>query len=212
MNTPQLRGRVGLATYALRVTVMQPPAAGYTVVREAVFPVLAAAAIVASTDVRIPLGLPGHRGLVWLTLLVAVALVTVRRETVLAVGAASTVATLPMHGWSDPLWSSRYVAAAALLYAAASLPAVRSRRWLLSIAAAPIHLVALTSSVFGLHAGGHLSSWVSSGLLEKAGGHLVFGFLAGLLGWVVALCVGYLSPPNVTGTLWGKKRIEEWPL
>lgn len=176
---------------------MQHPAAGSTAVREAVFPLLAVATIVASTDLRIPLGLPGHRGLVWLTLLVAVALVTVRRETVLAVGAGATVATLPMHGWSDPLWSSRYVAAAALLYAAAALPVVRVRRWLLSVAAAPIHLVALASSMFGLHASGH---WVSSGLLEKAGWHVIFGFLAGLLAWVVALCVGYT------------RRIEEWPL
>lgn len=192
-----------LATYAFGMTVMHRPAAGYITVRavrEAVFPLLAVATIVASTDVRIPLGLPGHRGLIWLTLLVAVVLVTVRRETVLAVGAASTVATLPMHGWSDPLWSSRYVAAAALLYAAASVPAMRARRWLLALAAAPIHLVALASSVFGLHAGGHLSTWVSSGLVEKAGWHLFFGFLAGLLAWVMALGAGY------------KKRIEEWPL
>ncbi|MEE3752004.1 hypothetical protein KN250_011545 [Mycobacterium intracellulare] len=187
------------------------PAAGFVPVREAAFPLFAVATIVASTDLRIPLGLPGHRGLVWLTLLVAVALVTARRETVLAVGAASTVATLPMHGWADPLWSSRYVAAAALLYAVASLPAVRARRWLLSVAAAPVHLVALASSVFGLHAGGHLSTWASTGLLEKSGWHVVFGFLAGLLGWAVARCVGSLPPPNVTGTLWGKRRIEEWP-
>lgn len=202
-----------LATYAFRMTVMQRPATGYTTVRavrEAVFPLLAVATIVASTDVRIPLGLPGHRGLIWLTLLVAVALVTVRRETVLAVGAAATLATLPMHGWGDPLWSSRYVAAAALLYTAASLPAVRGRRWLLAIAAAPIHLVALASSVFGLHAGGHASTWVSSGLLEKAGWHVVFGLVAGLLAWAVAFCVGYLPPPNATGTRWGRKRVEEW--
>lgn len=200
-----------LATYAFGVTVMQRPVASYRAAREAVFPLLAVAAIVASTDVRIPLGLPGHRGLIWLTLLVAVALVTVRRETVLAVGAASTVAALPMHGWSDPLWSSRYVAAAALLYAVASLPTVRARRWLLAIAAAPIHLVALASSVFSLHTGGHMSTWVSSGLLEKAGWHVVFGFAAGMLAWAVALCVGYLPPPHATGTWWGKKRVEEWP-
>ncbi|OBE96275.1 hypothetical protein [Mycobacterium sp. 852002-10029_SCH5224772] len=184
------------------MTVMQRPAAGLVAAREAVFPLLAGATIVASTDIRIPLGLPGHRGLVWLTLLVAVALVTARRETVLAVGAASSIAALPMHGWTDPLWSSRYVAAAALLYAAASLPVVRRRRWLLSVAAAPIHLVALATSVFGPHAGGHLSTWVSSGLLEKAGWHLVFGFAAGLLAWLVALCVGYLPP--ATGTLVGQ--------
>lgn len=194
------------------MTVMQRPAAGFVAVREALFPLLAVATIVASTDIRIPLGLPGHRGLVWLTLLVAVALVTTRRETVLAVGAASSIATLPMHGWGDPLWSSRYVAAGALLYAAASLPVVRVRRWLLSVAAAPVHLVALVSSMFGLHAGGHLSFWASNGLLEKAGWHLVFGFLAGLLAWVVALSVGFPPRSNVVGTVLGKNRSEEWPL
>lgn len=201
-----------LAIYAIRMTVMQRPAAGSMAVRKVVFPLVAVATIVASTDIRIPVGLPGHRGLVWLTLLVAVTLVTVRRETVLAVGAASSIATLPMHGWADPLWSSRYAAAAALLYATVSLSAVRVRRWLLSVAAAPIHLVALASSVFGLHAGGHLSTWASNGLLEKACWHLVFGFVAGLFAWVVALCAGFLPPPNPTGTLLGKNRSEEWPL
>lgn len=165
---------------------MQRSAAGFTAVGEAIFPLLAVATIVASTDIRTPLGLPGHRGLVWLTLLVAVALVTARRETVLAVGAASSIATLPIHGFSDPLWSCRYVAAAALLYATASLPAMRVRRWLLSVAAAPIHLVALASSAFSLHAGSHWSTWASNGLPEKACWHLFFGLFAGLLGWVVA--------------------------
>ncbi|PQM44047.1 hypothetical protein C1Y40_05793 [Mycobacterium talmoniae] len=41
--------------------------------REVVFPVLAVVVIVAYADLRIPMGLPGHRGLIWLTLLVAFA-------------------------------------------------------------------------------------------------------------------------------------------
>lgn len=179
------------------MTVMQRPAAGLIAVRELAFPLLAVAIIVASTDMRIPLGLPGHRGLVWLTMLVAVALVTVRRQTVLAVGAASSIAALPMHGLSDPLWSSRYVAAAAFLYAVASLSVVRVHRWLLAVVAAPIHLVALASSVFSWHSGANLSAWASNGMLERAGWHLVFGFVAGLLAWVVALCLD--RPPLVRG-------------
>lgn len=201
-----------LATYALRMTVMHRPASGFMAVREVAFPVLAVAMIVASTDIRIPLGLPGHRGLVWLTLLVAVVLVTGRRETVLAAGAASSIAVLPLHGLSEPLWSSRYVGAAALLYAAASLPVVRVRRWLLCLAAAPIHLVALASSVFALHAGGHMSGMVSNGMLEKSGWHLGFGFLAGLLAWVVALCLGFLSSAKVPGSFFDNSRYKEWPL
>jgi hypothetical protein len=73
--------------------------------REVAFPVLAVAVIVAYADIRIPLGLPGHRGLVWLTLLVAVALVTCRRQTIIAVGAASTTATMMFGGVVNP-WAS----------------------------------------------------------------------------------------------------------
>lgn len=157
------------------MTVMQRPAGGLTGVREVAFPLLAVGIIVACTDVRIPLALPGHRGLVWLTMLAAVALVTARRETVLAVGAASSIAALPVHGLTDPLWSSRYVAAAVLLYAVASLPAVRTRRWILAVAAAPVHLVALASSVLTWQSGANLSAWASHGMLERGGWHLVSG-------------------------------------
>jgi hypothetical protein len=172
------------------MTVMQRPAAGPMAVREAAFPLLAVAIITASTGIRIPLGLPGHRGLIWLTMLVAVALVTARQATLLAVGAASSIAALPMHGMSDPLWSSRYVAAAALLWAVGSLSAVRARRWLLAGAAMPIHLAALALSVFSWHPAAGISAWASSGMLERAGWHLAFGFIAGVLAWVVALCLG----------------------
>lgn len=177
------------------MTVLQRPTAGLVAVREVAFPLLAVAIIVGSTDVRIPLGLPGHRGLVWLTMLAAVALVTARRAAVLAVGAVSSIAALPMHGMSDPLWSSRYLAAAALLYGVCTLSVVRARRWLLAVAAAPIHLVALASSVFTWHTEATVSAWASNGMLERAGWHLVFGFVAGLLAWVVAVYLG--RPPTV---------------
>lgn len=200
-----------MAIYDSRMTVMQRPAAGLIAAREVAFPLLAVAIIVASTDIRIPLGLPGHRGLIWLTVLVAVALVTARRETVLAVGAASSIAALPMHGLSDPLWSGRYVAAAALLYAVACLPAVLVRRWLLAVTAAPIHLVALVSSVFSWHSGANLSAYASNGMLERAGWHLIFGFAAGLLAWAVALCLG--RPPSVrAGAFFKGNRYQERPL
>lgn len=198
------------ATYDLRMTVMQRPAAGFTAVREVLFPLLAVTVIIASTDVRIPLGLPGHRGLIWLTLLVAVALVTARRETVLAVGAAASMGALPMHGLSDPLWSSRYVAAAALLFAVGSFRALRLHRWLLAVAAAPIHLVALAGSVSSWHTGASMSAWVTNGMLERAGWHLVFGCVAGLLAWVVALGVGW--PPAAAGAGWATSRDKEGPL
>ncbi|OBJ05790.1 hypothetical protein A5660_15400 [Mycobacterium alsense] len=144
--------------------------------REVVFPAMAVVAIVAYADVRIPMGLPGHRGLVWLSLLVAVVLATRRRATVVAVGAASTVATFAMH-LPGAGGSVRYVAAAVLLHAVAATPVAGTRRWLVVLAAAPIHLVALADS------GGVLfGAWMT----ERALFHLGFGLAAGLLGWVIA--------------------------
>lgn len=156
---------------------------GVQLAREAVFPALAVALIVEYSDIRIPLGLPGHRGLVWLTSLVAVALVARWRETVVAVGAASTVSTLMLHGVGDAWASTRDLSAAILLYAVATLPWVRPRRWLIVPAAAPIHLVALLGR-------GQLSAVVSTGVVEKVMCHLGFGLIAGLLGWTIAFGVG----------------------
>lgn len=149
-------------------------------IRELAFPVFAVVAAVYYADVRIPMGLPGHRGLIWLTLLVAVALATRRRATVLAVGAATTAATMAMHipgGISGPLGSGnlRYLSAAILLYLVAGLAAVGRHRWLLVLAAAPIHLVALVDSPAAVARFG-----------EKAMFHLGFGVVAGLLGFAIA--------------------------
>jgi hypothetical protein len=171
------------------MTVIQQPANGLLFAREVAFPVLAAAVIVGAADIRIPLGLPGHRGVVWLTLLVAVALVTRRRETVIMVGAVSTMATMALHVAAGPWGSVRYLAAAILLYAVAALPVVRRQRWLLAVAAAPIHLVALVGSIVALLGGGYFFGVASVGLAEKAVFHLGFGLLAGVLGWAVALGV-----------------------
>ncbi len=151
---------------------------------------LAVGVIVAYADIRIPMGLPGHRGLVWLTLLVAVVLVTHRRATVVAVGAAATIATLairiPTGAAAAAAGSMRYLAAAILLYAVAAAPMVRRRRWLIVLAAAPIHLVALADSVAVLLGRGYLFTLVSNGMVEKVLFHLGFGLAAGLLGWAIA--------------------------
>jgi hypothetical protein len=146
--------------------------------------------IVASSDIRIPMGLPGHRGLVWLTLLVAVALATQRRLTVVAVGAASTIATfmihLPTGAGPAAAGSLRYLAAAILLYAVAASAVVRRQRWLIVLAAAPIHLVALADSIAVLLGRGYPFALASPGMADKALFHLGFGLAAGLLGWAIA--------------------------
>ena len=154
--------------------------------RELVFPLLTVVAIVGYADVRIPVGLSGHRGLIWLTLLVAVVLTTRRRATVLAVGAAATIATYATHISTVAPGSDRYLAAAILLYVVTAAPVARRRHWLVALAAAPIHLVALADMSVGLLGRGHLSAIVSTGITEKALSHLAFGLAAGLFGWAIA--------------------------
>ncbi|OBK97186.1 hypothetical protein A5645_01300 [Mycobacterium asiaticum] len=137
------------------------------------FPLLAVVVIAGYADIRIPMGLPGHRGLIWLTMLVAVVLTTRRRSTVLAVGVAATLAAVSLH---PPMGGTRYLAAAVLLYAVAGV--APRRQWLVVLAAAPIHLVALAGSML-----------VLPGLAEKVLCHLGFGLAAGALGWVMASVV-----------------------
>ncbi len=149
------------------------------VAREVAVPVAAVALIAATAEMRLPIGVPGHRGLIWLTLLVAVALTTRVRATVITVGAASAVTVLAVQGAS---WQGgRYLLAAVLLYLLAGTAAVQRRRWRLALAAAPIHLVAVAvpTGLFG-----------AAGVAAKVGGHLGFGLLAGVLGLLIAAGVG----------------------
>lgn len=171
-------------------------AATRLLLRELAFPLLAAVFIVVSADIRMPIGLPGHRGLIWLTLLVAVGLATRRAETVLSVGAASTVATLVLHTAPGPWASARYLGAAVLLYALLVTAAARRRRWLIALTAAPIHLVALAGSVAALIGGGHLYLLATVGLGQKALFHLGFGLLAGLFGWAIAVGMDRVLPAD----------------
>ncbi|MCV7101313.1 hypothetical protein H7I01_13090 [Mycobacterium palustre] len=159
-------------------------AAGWPVARDVVFPALAVAGIVAAADLRMPMGLPGHRGLVWLSLLVAVVLTARTRAAVLAVGAAATWTTLGWHLVPGPWDGSRYLAAAVLLYAVSA--AAGRRRWPVVVAAAPTHLVALAGPAAAAIGGRYWSASVTVGMTEKALFHLGFGLAAGLLGWAVA--------------------------
>lgn len=160
--------------------------------REVVFPAAAAVVITLSSDMRMPLGLPGHRDLVWLTLLVAVALTTRRPQTVLAVGAASTAATALLQSGPGPWAGVRYLGAAPFLYLLTTIPAVRCRRWLIALAAAPIHLVALAVPIATGLFGGHHAAVVGIG--DKALFHLGFGLVAGILGWVIAAAIDWAVP------------------
>jgi len=179
--------------YLEAMTVMSwPNTTGHALAREVLFPAAATAVIALSADVRMPLGLPGHRGLVWLTLLVAVALTARRPQTVLAVGAASTAATVLLQSGPGPGGSIRYLGAAALLCLLTANAAARARRWLIALAAAPIHLVALTVPVATWLVGGH--HFAPAGIGEKALFHLGFGLVAGALGWAIAAMIDRAAP------------------
>ena len=160
--------------------------------------VVAVTAIVASAEIRVPVGLPGHRGIIWLASLVATALATRYRESVIAVGGASTVLAQVLHITPGVGPSARYLAAAVLLYAASFVPVIGRRGWFIALAAAPIHLVALVSpTVAGPHRGLLVST---NGLSDKVLFHLAFGLVAGLIGWVVASSVNQLNSIAVGGT------------
>lgn len=165
--------------------------------REVIFPAAATVAIVMAADVRMPLALPGHRGLVWLTLLVAVALTARRPLTVFAVGTASTAATVLLQSSPGPWASARYLGAAALLGLLTSSPAIRSRRWLIALAAAPIHLVALAVPIATGLMGSHHVALVAIG--DKALFHLGFGLVAGMLGWAIAAVIDWAAPETSRG-------------
>jgi len=169
-----------------------PRPSSLALAREVVFPAAAAVVITLSSDMRMPLGLPGHRGLVWLTLLVAVALTARRPQTVLAVGAVSTTATVLLQSGPGPWAGVRYLGAAAFFYLLTTSPAVRSRRWLVALAAAPIHLVALAVPIATGIMGGHHAAVVGIG--DKALFHLGFGLVAGILGWAIAAAIDWAAP------------------
>lgn len=172
-----------------------PRPSSLALAREVVFPAAAAVVITLSSDIRMPLGLPGHRGLVWLTLLVAVALTARRPQTVLAVGAVSTAATAVLQSGPGPWAGVRYLGAAAFFYLLTINPAVRNRRWLVALAAAPIHLVALAVPVAtGLIGGHHM---VVVGIGDKALFHLGFGLVAGILGWAIAAAIDWAVPETI---------------
>jgi len=162
---------------------------GLVLARDVVFPAAAVAVITLSSEMRMPLGLPGHRGLVWLTLLVVVALTARRPSTVLAVGAASTAATMLLQSGPGPWAGVRYLGAAAFLYLLTTNPAIRSRRWLVALAAAPIHLVALAVPIATGRIGGHHAAM--AGIGDKALFHLGFGLVAGILGWAIAAAIDW---------------------
>jgi hypothetical protein len=145
---------------------------------------LATAGIVLQQQLRTPLHVPGHRGLLWLGLLVAVRLVAARPGPTLAVGVASAGLTAGLGLSPDgSLGALPYLMAAAALDATALVPALRGRSWPVVVLAAPVHLVALIVPVSRSLMVGVAPTALVQGLTTVALLHVCFGAGAGLLGW-----------------------------
>src|SRR5262245_55406467 len=138
--------------------------------------VLATAGIVLVQELRTPLHLPGHRGLIWLGLLVAVRLVAARPGPALAAGVASAglVAGLGLAP-EGAIGALPYLLAAAALDATALIPGVGGRAWPVVLAAAPVHLVALVVPVSHGLLVGVGPAVLAGGLTTVALWHLCFG-------------------------------------
>jgi hypothetical protein len=138
-------------------------------------------AVVVQAQLRSPIGVPGHRGLVWLTLLVAVLLFTGSPTATAAVGlsSAGVIAALGLgpHAAVPP------AAAAMILAAVASASWVRRRSWVVALLAAPVHLVAL---VVPLHRDLTVGTTVHPEMGSMVTLLLLFGLAAGLAGWGLA--------------------------
>lgn len=146
---------------------------------------LAVAAMVAAQAWSGPLHLPGHRGLIWLTALVAMALAGDGRGWATGVALGSGALVLAGGLASSPLIGVSYVLAGlaldGLVRAAPrvcdSLPAV-------AVAAALVHLVDLIGPVAA--GGRHAGAGPGGGPLALLAGHVLFGLAAGALGFSLA--------------------------
>jgi hypothetical protein len=149
--------------------------------------IVATAGVVLQQEMRTPLQLPGHRGLVWLGLLVAVRLIERRPGPAMAVGVASAGLTAAF-GLSPagPLGALPYLLAAAALDATALVPWLRERAWPVVVLAAPVHLVALLVPLSSSLVAGVAPIALAQGLAAPALLHVCFGAGAGLLGCALA--------------------------
>ena len=142
---------------------------------------VAVLAILAQAQLHSPIGIPGHRGLVWLTLLVAVLLVTSSPPATAAVGLTSA-GLLAALGFGAQA-AIPPAAAAVILAAIASVGWVRHRPWVIALLAAPVHLVALAMPFHRMLTAGTAMHPAMSSVIML---YLVFGLAAGLAGWMLA--------------------------
>lgn len=162
------------------------PVLARAAVPDATVALLAVGAIVLAAEVRTPMQMPGHRALVWLSALVATALLARHRGTTTAVGmvAAGTLALTGL-GNGGVLAALPYLLAAVALDAALLVGAVRRHPILLALLAVPIHLLALVVPLTRSARVGVTPLDALPGMGSVVLFHLVFGLAAGLIGWGV---------------------------
>ncbi|MBW0102561.1 hypothetical protein [Pseudonocardia sp. KRD291] len=147
-------------------------------------------AIAVQAELRLPTGVPGHRGVLWLGLLVATALTARRAGVTTAVGLASAGVLLGTGiGPNGVLGVAPYVLAAAAVDAVLLAGVVRRHPVLLAVLAAPIHLVALVVPLTrSLRVGVTLPAMLP-GMTTVIALHVLFGLGAGLAGWGLSRAV-----------------------
>lgn len=127
-----------------------------------------------------PWGLPGHRGLFWLTILIASRWCLDRPATALRIAAASSCVIL----MADPAMGSHvlpYLAAGFLVDRAASTRFIAQHPWVMLVLAPVIHLVGLLSPFLHNLAFQSFGA-VLGGMWFYIQGHLIWGVLAGFAG------------------------------
>ncbi|MGH3671050.1 MAG: hypothetical protein ACRDSH_10500, partial [Pseudonocardiaceae bacterium] len=141
---------------------------------------LAVAGIIWQQIVHTPWGLPGHRGVFWLSTLIAVRWAIDRPGTALGVAAASSTGILLL----DPGMSvhvATYLIAGFLVDLVATVVLVRRHPWTMIVIAPLILLVNLINPIVHNLALEPLST-VMSGMWFYVQGHLMWGVAAGIVG------------------------------
>ena len=162
-----------------------------------------ASAIVLHTVWRLPLKLPGHQGVVWMTMLMAARSSSRYRwaGVIVGAGATTTAAFLPGLAAHEPLAPATFLPAAIavdlMFYSA--VPRWRRRFWFLGLVGAMGHATKpLLRAV--LSGAGWAYAPLILGLAYPLIMHLLFGFIGGVLGGVLAT-KGWMPPlkPSVGG-------------
>jgi hypothetical protein len=154
------------------------PIAGHALV--AVIVSLAVAGIIWQQLVHTPWGMPGHRGLFWLSTLIAARWTIDRPGTALGVAAASSAGILLL----DPTMGvhvATYLIAGFLVDLAATANLIRRHPWTMVLLAPLILLVNLINPFLHNLTRSALPT-VISGMGFYVQGHLLWGTAAGLLG------------------------------